>query len=511
MVSLRHAHAHSDDVERDVPTVGYNRFKEDFEVLGPLGRGGFGEVWRCRDLRGGGECAIKVVRFRGGATRGARQIERHALREVSTLRLMDHPNVVGCHGAWMERAAASGPAGPTPQGNKPNSSHDAALERPGCPPTPSTWRHAEFSATTPSGCEFHPPTSQGEESVVLFLAEGDEAGLPPGEGAAKPPTREETSRDCADAQPKKRGGRPGRQEEDCAEDITLYIQLELCSEGNLQGWIASRNAMCKGEHLGRETRCLQSERALSVFIQCARALSHMHERACVHRDVKPANIFFAPDGVVRLGDFGLAKLLRSPEEANAVPRSEPSGAGDATKNVGTLSYASPEQLAGGTLGPATDVFALGFVLLELCCPFETQMERALVLEGLRERREVPIFVATTFPTLAQLILAMTEPDQSKRPTASGVLRIAEQASCEARRAHAVVRSARTNPGAAADSNPRKPGRCAAKRGGSTRCSRSRRLHRCVNARRVAAPQRRSCPAVSMQVCPGPSQMKVSAR
>jgi serine/threonine-protein kinase len=94
--------------------------------------------------------------------------------------------------------------------------------------------------------------------------------------------------------------------------------------------------------------------AIDYACQALRALSHAHSNGVVHRDVSPGNILVAPDGTVKLTDFGLAKSL-------AGPRSTQAGEG-----MGSVYYASPEQLKGlPTVDERTDVYSLGAVLYEL--------------------------------------------------------------------------------------------------------------------------------------------------
>ncbi|MEM6569476.1 MAG: serine/threonine-protein kinase [Planctomycetota bacterium] len=85
----------------------------------------------------------------------------------------------------------------------------------------------------------------------------------------------------------------------------------------------------------------------------ASALAHAHERGVVHRDVKPSNLIVTADGRVLLLDFGLASVRDS-------GRLTRTGA-----QLGSLPYMAPEQVSGGEVGPAVDVYGLGLVLYEL--------------------------------------------------------------------------------------------------------------------------------------------------
>jgi serine/threonine-protein kinase len=89
----------------------------------------------------------------------------------------------------------------------------------------------------------------------------------------------------------------------------------------------------------------------------ARAIHFAHQRGVVHRDLKPANVLLGRDGILKLTDFGMAKLL-----AGHVGGQTQTGA-----ILGTPSYMAPEQAEGRTheIGPATDVYGLGAILYEL--------------------------------------------------------------------------------------------------------------------------------------------------
>jgi serine/threonine-protein kinase len=115
-----------------------------------------------------------------------------------------------------------------------------------------------------------------------------------------------------------------------------------------------------GERIDRycDHHGLSVAQRVALFIVVCQAVMHAHENLVVHRDLKPSNIFVAAGGQVKLLDFGVAKLL----EGDAGHAGE---ASELTQSAGaamTPRYAAPEQLAGGTVTTATDVYGLGLVL-----------------------------------------------------------------------------------------------------------------------------------------------------
>ena len=97
---------------------------------------------------------------------------------------------------------------------------------------------------------------------------------------------------------------------------------------------------------------------VALFRQVCEAVSHAHANLIVHRDLKPSNILVERDGTVKLLDFGVAKLLAD-EDTDATQLTRLAGA------ALTPEYAAPEQIEGGAITTATDVYALGVVLYGL--------------------------------------------------------------------------------------------------------------------------------------------------
>ena len=107
-----------------------------------------------------------------------------------------------------------------------------------------------------------------------------------------------------------------------------------------------------------EDKQLSIEQRLKLFCTVCAAVQYAHQHLVIHRDIKPGNILVTSDGVPKLVDFGIAKLLD--DHANAAPELTATAMPFMTPH-----YASPEQLRGESVTTATDVYSLGVVLYEL--------------------------------------------------------------------------------------------------------------------------------------------------
>ena len=124
------------------------------------------------------------------------------------------------------------------------------------------------------------------------------------------------------------------------EDGVPYLVMELIEGERIDVYCADRK--------------LPVNETLRLFLEVCAAVQYAHQRLVIHRDIKPSNILIAKDGVPKLLDFGIAKML------------DPA-AGDETTLIRPMTpeYASPEQIRGETMTTATDVYSLGVVLFQL--------------------------------------------------------------------------------------------------------------------------------------------------
>jgi WD40 repeat protein len=131
-------------------------------------------------------------------------------------------------------------------------------------------------------------------------------------------------------------------------------------------------------------------------------LAHAHARGIVHRDLKPENLLFADDGTVKIADFGVAKAL-----ADAT-LSAPSGL------LGSPAYLAPEQVAGGEVGPWTDLYSVGVIAYELFTgrpPFGGEA----VSELLWHHINAPVPESGVPPALEAWLLRLLAKEPRERP------------------------------------------------------------------------------------------------
>jgi predicted ATPase len=254
-----------------------------YEILGPLGAGGMGEVYRARDLRLGRELAIKILSSKLSPTQES--LERFE-REASTASTLNHPNIVTIF--------ELGQAGPT-----------------------------------------------------------------------------------------------------------YYIAMELV-EGKLLREMLEAGA-------------LALDTAISIATQIADGLAKAHEAGVVHRDLKPENLMVTRDGLVKILDFGLAKLTAARDGESADASTQDGQLTSPGMILGTIEYLSPEQANGLPVDFRSDQFSLGSVLYEMVTGKRTFRRRSHAETIAAILRDNPEPVATVNPQVPAPLCWVIERCLAKAP------------------------------------------------------------------------------------------------
>ena len=111
--------------------------------------------------------------------------------------------------------------------------------------------------------------------------------------------------------------------------------------------------------------CINLKSALEIAIQVASALDAAHRTGIVHRDVKPENVMIRPDGLVKILDFGIAKLTEKLNETDSEAATAIKAQTSPGMIIGTAAYMSPEQAQGKAVDARSDIFSFGVMLYEM--------------------------------------------------------------------------------------------------------------------------------------------------
>ncbi|HLG78949.1 MAG TPA: protein kinase, partial [Ktedonobacteraceae bacterium] len=151
--------------------------------------------------------------------------------------------------------------------------------------------------------------------------------------------------------------------------------------------------------------------ALSYIEQDAAALQYAHEHRIVHRDIKPANILFHSDGRLVLADFGIARIIRDPNEPIEATLTGPS------HFIGSVDYMSPEMVNGTPVDHRTDIYELGIVLFQMLAgrvPFQGTTPFIIAAQHLREQ---PPSLSLLKPGIPPAVDAVVHKALAKEPDA----------------------------------------------------------------------------------------------
>ncbi|XP_048236777.1 uncharacterized protein LOC124117551 isoform X2 [Haliotis rufescens] len=181
------------------------------------------------------------------------------------------------------------------------------------------------------------------------------------------------------------------------EDGVLMIEIEYADGGTLAQFLSSQE------------KALDEKDVLTMFQQIVAAIRHIHEHNILHRDLKTDNIFLTKEGIVKVGDFGISKMMSSAQKG-------------ALTVLGTPYYISPEMCEGKQYSFKSDIWALGCILYEMAClqkTFEGSNLPALV-NKIMKGQFAPV-KGNYSQGFKDLIMDMLSKEPEERPCANDIM------------------------------------------------------------------------------------------
>jgi serine/threonine-protein kinase len=164
---------------------------------------------------------------------------------------------------------------------------------------------------------------------------------------------------------------------------------------------------------------LPVDEAVPLFCQALNGVAHAHALGIVHRDLKPANVMRTPEGVVKVMDFGIARVL-------GTTRMTRTG-----HLIGTIEYMAPEQVRGRETDARSDVYALGIVLYEMVTgqvPFEADSDFELMRAQAEDRPPPPRTVMPSVPAAIEkaILRALAKSPEARFQTVANFREVLEE-------------------------------------------------------------------------------------
>lgn len=391
-----------------------SRYVREFEEVGKLGKGGFGEVVKARNRMEGTFYAIKKIKHRSD------KLET-LLSEVLSLARLNHQYIVRYYGCWVEEIPENQSQNAL-QDSEESSEEEEEFE------SPVNIRSSSFLQSRDSFQIDYFSNSMNHlleyddsdfDDRIVFAHSDDEGKESSGDenstgcsSHSSYETSEEESQETEELSSSMSGSSteisaPGVSHKSSVGKSTLYIQMEFCENNTLLNLIEKGLPDNSGEYW-------------RLFRQILEAVSYIHSSGFIHRDLKPTNIFIDKSNNVKVGDFGLAKNSQFPS-AILKNNQVASGNKDLSTLVGTFFYTAKE-VATGEYDEKIDMYSLGIIFFEMCYQLGTGMERAMILNDLR-------LVDVKFPndfspsklTERKIIRQLLTHDPSERPGASELL------------------------------------------------------------------------------------------
>ena len=394
--------------QKNAYLIDTGRFISNFDTIELVGKGGFGCVFRAMHKIDGSYYAIKIIKFNVSSEDNLSKIKE--VQEIKTMMKVEHKNIVRYITCWFEledQEMVNRRGRALSMDEKMMSStkkqNDIVFGGNDSEGVSITNDKEDKKRLIKSEIEedLHKDTSEEyndddydygldieEENEIQFCSFDNSCLIFEEEKEGKK-NKEDSFTDSADI----KINLHSKKEKKITFPVFFFMQMEYCEGCPLSFYLQNRNE--------------KSPRGLitNIFSQIVKAVKHIHSKNIIHRDLKPANIFIRGDFKIKIGDFGLA------EETNEIDKLK--------DQVGTYLYQSPEQLEGKEYNEKVDIFALGLILMEMCCLCKTESERRVII--LNVRKGVYPEELEEYPQEKELIQKMTLIDPNKRYSINDVI------------------------------------------------------------------------------------------
>lgn len=376
---------------RESATPPNNRWKSEWEEVGLLGKGGFGQVVKARNRTDLKTYAVKIIQCPSD------EDMTELLREIKLLSSLDSPRVARYYHSWVELDK-------TPDNDFQSSSGYNSPELQQLPSTGKQWvgGGADYLSGPGSNIRFQSsshPTAGQQQPRGFFYGPGETSSDSEDDGGIDADAAGATDQQHQIERQRMRPNQPR----------TLYISMELYEKQSLKTIIQ--------QHLLKEI-----PEVWRLFGQIIEGLAYIHARGLIHRDLKPENIFLTDKKDIRIGDFGLATRGKLESIAG---KSAMNQASEFSRSIGTAFYLAPElkSEAPGAYTSKVDMYSIGITLLEMCCPTTTTTGRHHMLAKARKFRPIlPGHLSSPgWENLHNLIYRLLNHDQHERPSASDII------------------------------------------------------------------------------------------
>ena len=403
----------------------YSRYAQDFEEVGVLGRGGFGEVVKARNRLDGRLYAIKKIRHTEDKL-------SKILNEVMLLARLNHQYVVRYFAAWLEDDMDFDSSAIDSSDGEEDEEDEDEEEDDDCGQNKNQSGRT-YSDTRTNSQSFTDFISGSHNQSIDFSFSDDELeddnfdedshSFADDDADAKSDLDDDpfefgTPEVTVKVQEEKKKIKPKSKKRS-----VLFIQMEYCENRTLSDLI--RQGLPK-----------DSDNYWRTIRQILEALAHIHAQGIIHRDLKPVNIFIDENQNVKIGDFGLAKNVHNLSSMSTSPSKLDlnKSVDELTSEIGTTLYVADEVLNGkGNYNEKVDLYSVGIIFFEMIYPLGTSMERYTAIRNLRSPSIVfpHDFDTKRLFTEKKIIKILLDHDPDKRPSArellgSGLIRVQQQ-------------------------------------------------------------------------------------